>query len=41
MTVYAQNTCTDGIDNDGDGKIDFPGDIGCTGSNDNDERDGC
>ncbi len=29
--------CADGIDNDGDGKIDFPTDPGCSSANDNDE----
>ena len=32
--------CADGIDNDGDGQTDFPGDPGCTSSSDNDETDG-
>ncbi len=31
--------CDDGIDNDGDGKIDFPNDPGCTDKNDDDETD--
>jgi hypothetical protein len=29
--------CSDGIDNDGDGYIDYPADPGCTDSNDDDE----
>ncbi|MDB5970652.1 MAG: hypothetical protein JWQ90_3102 [Hydrocarboniphaga sp.] len=29
--------CSDGIDNDGDGQIDYPADKGCTDANDNDE----
>lgn len=29
--------CSDGIDNDGDTKIDYPNDPGCTDANDNDE----
>ncbi|EIT70018.1 MULTISPECIES: OmpA family protein [Hydrocarboniphaga] len=29
--------CSDGIDNDGDGAIDFPADKGCTDASDNDE----
>lgn len=29
--------CSDGIDNDGDGAIDFPSDRGCTDASDNDE----
>ena len=31
--------CSDGIDNDGDGLIDFPADKGCTSADDNDEVD--
>lgn len=31
--------CSDGTDNDGDGKTDFPADLGCTDANDNDETD--
>ena len=31
--------CADGVDNDGDGRIDFPDDPGCTSSSDNDETD--
>ena len=31
--------CSDGIDNDGDGKIDFPNDPGCDSPADDDERD--
>jgi len=30
--------CIDGIDNDGDGQIDFPNDPGCDSAQDNDER---
>ncbi len=33
--------CRDGMDNDGDGKIDFPDDPGCTSSTDTDEMDDC
>src|SRR5262249_25142435 len=33
--------CNDGIDNDGDGKIDFPDDPGCTDPYDTTETDGC
>ena len=29
--------CSDGIDNDGDGSIDFPADLGCSSALDNDE----
>jgi hypothetical protein len=32
--------CRDGIDNDGDGKIDFPNDPGCDSPDDNSETDG-
>lgn len=35
--IYA---CNDGIDNDGDGKTDYPNDPGCASSTDNDERTG-
>ncbi|MDQ4145818.1 MAG: Ig-like domain-containing protein, partial [Actinomycetota bacterium] len=31
--------CSDGIDNDGDGEIDFPDDEGCESANDDDESD--
>src|SRR3989344_745725 len=31
--------CSDGIDNDGDGKTDYPGDPGCDSTGDNDEAD--
>jgi hypothetical protein len=31
------SACSDGIDNDADGKIDFPADPGCTSNADNDE----
>jgi arylsulfatase A-like enzyme len=31
--------CSDGIDNDSDGKADFPADPGCIDANDNDETD--
>ncbi len=33
--------CADGLDNDGDGKIDFPNDPGCTEPEDDDESDDC
>ncbi len=33
--------CSDGVDNDGDGKVDFPNDNGCSSPNDNDERPEC
>ena len=32
--------CSDGIDNDGDQKTDFPADPGCSSATDNDESDG-
>ena len=35
-TVYA---CSDGIDNDNDGKIDYPADPGCVNAQDTDETD--
>ena len=31
--------CEDGIDNDGDGLVDYPSDPGCTSASDNDEAD--
>jgi len=31
--------CSDGLDNDGDGKIDYPADPGCADLLDNDEAD--
>ena len=33
--------CSDGIDNDGDGLIDWPEDPGCSGPDDNDESNEC
>jgi hypothetical protein len=33
--------CNDGIDNDGDGKVDFPAEPGCASLDDNDETDDC
>jgi large repetitive protein len=33
--------CSDGVDNDGDGKTDFPDEPGCTGPGDDDEADTC
>ena len=32
--------CSDGIDNDGDGYVDYPDDPGCDGPSDNNEEDG-
>ncbi len=37
--VVDKPQCDDGIDNDGDGKIDFPNDPGCTDQNDDNETD--
>ncbi|MFH1188241.1 MAG: hypothetical protein V1652_00140 [bacterium] len=37
--VPSSPQCNDGIDNDGDGKTDYPSDPGCSGANDNDEAD--
>jgi len=40
-TVYMERTqCYDNIDNDGDGYIDYPADLGCDSIDDNDESDG-
>ena len=33
--------CNDGVDDDGDGKLDFPDDPGCTSATDSDETDDC
>ena len=42
MTVVDNNPitpqCSDGVDNDGDGKVDFPDDHGCSSQNDNSEN---
>ena len=35
------SACNDGIDNDGDGKVDFPVDDGCSGTSDNNEAAQC
>jgi uncharacterized protein YegL len=37
-TVTVTSACSDGVDNDGDGMIDFPNDLGCTSPEDNDEN---
>ena len=37
-TVKVVSACSDGVDNDGDGKIDFPNDAGCTNPNDDSEN---
>ncbi len=39
--VCAKPVCSDGVDDDGDGKADYPDDPGCTDPNDNDETDDC
>ncbi|HEY4244959.1 MAG TPA: hypothetical protein VGM88_34325 [Kofleriaceae bacterium] len=35
------SACSDGVDNDGDGKTDYPNDPGCVSLADNDETDDC
>jgi hypothetical protein len=37
--VPPTSLCSDGLDNDGDTKIDFPADIGCSNADDSDEVD--
>lgn len=37
--IIINDFCNDGIDNDGDGKIDYPADPGCTSPTDTDEID--
>lgn len=39
VTVLGPPQCNDGIDNDGDGKIDYPDDPGCSSPSDNDESE--
>ncbi len=39
--VCAQPACSDGLDDDGDGKIDYPNDPGCASPNGNNETDNC
>jgi large repetitive protein len=39
--VCSKHVCEDGLDDDGDGKIDYPNDPGCTSPQDDDESDGC
>ena len=41
MMVCSKPECSDGVDDDGDGKADFPDDPGCTDPSDNDETDDC
>jgi len=37
VTGFSKPECSDGLDNDGNGKIDFPADQGCDSPTDNDE----
>ena len=37
ITINSTSACSDGIDNDGDGKIDYPADPGCNDANDTTE----
>ena len=37
--VESRRACSDGLDNDGDGFIDFPADVGCDSPGDNSETD--
>jgi hypothetical protein len=39
VTKLNLNQCSDGRDNDSDGRIDFPADPGCASASDDDERD--
>jgi hypothetical protein len=39
--ICTKNVCEDGLDDDDDGKSDFPLDPGCTALTDDDETDGC
>jgi len=41
MNLCEQPMCNDGVDDDGDGKNDYPTDPGCTSPDDNDETDTC
>jgi hypothetical protein len=38
-SIPDQTNCSDGLDNDNDGKIDYPSDPGCSSSSDTDETD--
>jgi hypothetical protein len=40
-TICAQPACNDGLDDDGDGLIDYPNDPGCASPNGNNETDNC
>jgi hypothetical protein len=39
--VCAKHVCSDGVDDDADGKNDYPQDPGCTAADDDDEMDDC
>jgi large repetitive protein len=39
--VCSKHVCNDGVDDDGDGKLDYPTDPGCTSPDDDDESDPC
>ena len=39
--VCAKHVCQDGVDDDGDGKNDYPDDPGCAAPTDDDETDDC
>ncbi len=39
--ICTATDCNDGVDNDGDGNIDFPNEPGCISIDDNDETDAC
>jgi len=41
MNLCEKPMCSDGVDDDGDGKADFPEDPGCDSPSDNDESDTC
>jgi len=41
VTTCQPPVCRDGVDDDGDGKLDFPDDPGCASPDDNDETDDC
>ncbi|HEY6037368.1 MAG TPA: hypothetical protein VIV58_23970, partial [Kofleriaceae bacterium] len=39
--VCSKHVCSDGVDDDGDGKLDYPTDPGCSSPDDDDETDTC
>ena len=41
VKVCAKHVCSDGVDDDGDGKLDYPTDPGCDSPTDDDESDTC